>query len=99
MRPRSTVTAIVMVLIHRGCAVLVPDPEIKVAVLQSIVNSPGLKAQRIKVDVNSGEMKLSGNVQSSAQKAAAESAARANDNVRYVDSNSLAVTSRREGQP
>ena len=77
----------------------VPDLEIKAAVLQSILNSPGLKTQQIKVDVNNGEVKLSGSVQSSAQKAAAESAARAIANVRDVDSSFLAVTSSSEGQP
>jgi osmotically-inducible protein OsmY len=77
----------------------VPDLEIKAAVLQSILNSPGLKTQQIKVDVNNGEVKLSGSVQSSAQKAAAESAARAIANVRDVDSNALAVTSSGEEQP
>jgi osmotically-inducible protein OsmY len=77
----------------------VPDLEIKAAVLQSILNNPGLKTQQIKVDVNNGAVKLSGSVQSSAQKAAAESAARAITNVRDVDSNSLAVTSSGEAQP
>jgi osmotically-inducible protein OsmY len=77
----------------------VPDLEIKAAVLQSLVNTPGLKVQRIKVDVNNGEVKLSGSVQSSSQKATAESAARATANVRDVDSNSLAVTNSGEGQP
>lgn len=77
----------------------VPDLEIKAAVLQSILNNPGLKTQQIKVDVNNGEVKLSGSVGSSAQKTAAESAARAITNVRDVDSNALAVTSSGEGQP
>lgn len=77
----------------------VPDLEIKAAVLQSILNNPGLKSQQIKVDVNNGEVKLSGSVGSSAQKAAAESAARAITNVRDVDSNSLAVTASGAGQP
>jgi osmotically-inducible protein OsmY len=77
----------------------VPDLEIKAAVLQSILNNPGLKTQQIKVDVNNGEVKLSGSVQSSAQKAAAESAARSITNVRDVDSNALAVTSSGEEQP
>ena len=77
----------------------VPDLEIKAAVLQSILNNPGLKTQQIKVDVNNGEVKLSGSVGSSAQKAAAESAARAITNVRDVDSNALAVTSSGEEQP
>jgi hyperosmotically inducible periplasmic protein len=76
----------------------VPDLEIKAAVLQSILNNPGLKTQQIKVDVNNGEVKLSGSVRSSAQKTAAESAARAITNVRDVDSNALAVTTSGEGQ-
>ena len=67
--------------------------------LQSLLNNPGLKSQEIKVDVNNGEVKLSGSVGRSAQKAAAESAARAITNVRDVDSNSLAVTTSGEGQP
>jgi hyperosmotically inducible protein len=76
----------------------VPDLEIKAAVLQSILNNPGLKSQQIKVDVNNGEVELSGSVGSSAQKVAAESAARAITNVREVDSNALAVTSSGEEQ-
>lgn len=75
-----------------------PDLEIKAAVLQSILNNPGLKTHQIKVDVNNGEVKLSGSVGSSAQKAAAESAARSITNVREVDSNALAVTTGGEGQ-
>lgn len=76
----------------------VPDLEIKAAVLQSILNNPGLKAQQIKVDVSNGEVKLSGSVGSPAQKAAAESAARAITNVRDVDSNALAVNNTSEEQ-
>lgn len=78
---------------------LVPDLEIKAAVLQSILNNPALKSQQIKVDVTNGEVKLSGSVGSSAQKTAAETAARGITNVRDVDSNALAVTTSREGQP
>ena len=77
----------------------VPDLEIKAAVLQSILNNPSLKSQQIKVDVYNGEVKLTGNVQTSAQKTDAESAARAITNVREVDSNALAVTKRGAGQP
>lgn len=70
----------------------VPDLEIKAAVLQSILNNPSLKTQQIKVDVYNGEVKLTGSVQSSTQKADAETAARAIANVRDVDSNALSVT-------
>ncbi|MEK6407898.1 MAG: BON domain-containing protein [Acidobacteriota bacterium] len=77
----------------------VPDLEIKAAVLQSILNNPTLKTQLIKVDVYNGEVRLTGVVQSSTQKADAESAARAIANVRDVDSNALAVTNNGEGQP
>ena len=49
--------------------------------------------------INNGAVKLSGSVQSSAQKVAAESAARSITNVRDVDANSLAVTSSGEAQP
>ncbi|MEK6286207.1 MAG: BON domain-containing protein [Acidobacteriota bacterium] len=77
----------------------VPDLEIKAAVLQSILNNPTLKTQQIKVDVYNGEVRLTGVVQSSTQKADAESAARAIANVRDVDSNALAVTNNGEGQP
>ena len=77
----------------------VPDLEIKAAVLQSILNNPNLKSQKIQVDVYNGEVRLTGSVQSSTQKADAESAARAIANVRDVDSNALAVTDSREGQP
>ena len=77
----------------------VPDLEIKAAVLQSILNNPNLKTQQIQVDVYNGEVRLTGSVQSSTQKADAESAARAIANVRDVDSSFLAVTSSGEGQP
>jgi len=76
-----------------------PDLEIKAAVLQSILNNPNLKTQQINVDVYNGEVKLTGNVQTSAQKADAEAAARAIPNVRNVDSNALDVTNRRARQP
>ena len=76
----------------------VPDLEIKAAVLQSILNNPNLKTQQIKVDVYNGAVTLTGSVQSSTQKADAESAARAIPNVREVDSNALAVTTS-GGQP
>src|ERR1043165_1003993 len=77
----------------------VPDLEIRAAVLQSILNNPSLKAQQITVDVYNGGVKLTGTVQTSAQKADAESAARAITNVREVDSNALAVTKSGAGQP
>ena len=77
----------------------VPDLEIKAAVLQSILNNPSLKSQQIKVDVYNGEVKLTGSVQTSAQKADAESTAKAITNVREVDSNALAVTNGGEVQP
>ena len=78
---------------------LVPDLEIKAAVLQSILNTPSLKSQQIKVDVYNGEVKLAGRVRTSRQKADAESAARSTTNDRDVDSNALAVTSSGAGQP
>jgi osmotically-inducible protein OsmY len=68
-------------------------------VLQSILNNPSLKTQQIKVDVYNGEVRLTGSVQTSTQKADAESAARAIANVREVDSNALAVTNSGAGQP
>jgi osmotically-inducible protein OsmY len=77
----------------------VPDLEIKAAVLQSILNNPSLKSQQIKVDVYNGEVKLTGSVRTSTQKADAESSARAITNVRDVDSNALAVTNSGAGQP
>jgi hyperosmotically inducible periplasmic protein len=77
----------------------VPDLEIKAAVLQSILHNPSLKSQQIQVDVYNGEVKLTGSVRTSAQKADAESAARAITNVREVDSNALAVTKGGAGQP
>jgi osmotically-inducible protein OsmY len=67
--------------------------------LQSIINNPNLKSQQIKVDVYNGEVKLTGSVQTSTQKADAESAARAITNVREVDSNDLAVTKSGAGEP
>lgn len=77
----------------------VPDLEIKAAVLQSILSNPSLKSQQIKVDVYNGEVKLTGSVRTSTQKADAESAARSITNVREVDSNALAVTKSGAGQP
>ena len=76
-----------------------PDLEIKAAVLQSILNNPNLKNQQINVDVYNGEVKLTGSVQTSNQKADAEAAARAIPNVRNVDSNALTVTNRGAGRP
>jgi len=76
-----------------------PDLEIKAAVLQSILDNPSLKTQQITVDVYNGGVKLTGTVQTSAQKADAESAARAITNVREVDSNALAVTKSGARQP
>jgi osmotically-inducible protein OsmY len=69
-----------------------PDLEIKAAVLQSILNNPNLKSQQINVEVYNGEVKLSGRVRTSNQKADAEAAALAIANVQNVDSNALAVT-------
>ena len=77
----------------------VPDLEIKAAMLESILNNPSLKTQQIKVDVYNGEVRLTGSVQTSSQKADAESAARAIANVRNVDSNALVVTNSGEVQP
>ena len=70
----------------------VTDLEIKAAVLESILNNPDLKTQQIKVEVNNGEVTLSGSVKTPAQKTIAESAAWAIANVREVDSKALAVT-------
>jgi hyperosmotically inducible periplasmic protein len=68
------------------------DLEIKASVLESILSNPELKSQQIRVDVDNGAVTLSGKVQTSAQKSAAESAARAVANVGAVDSHALAVT-------
>jgi hyperosmotically inducible protein len=68
------------------------DLEIKVALLESVLNNPQLKTQNIKVDVINNDVRLSGSVQSSDQKANAESIARAIPNVHSVDSYALAVT-------
>lgn len=76
-----------------------PDLEIKAAVLQSILNNPNLKTQQINVYVYNGEVKLTGSVQTSNQKANAEAAARAIPNVQQVDSNALTVTNKGAGQP
>lgn len=76
-----------------------PDLEIKAAVLQSILNNPNLKTQQINVYVYNGEVKLTGSVQTSNQKADAEAAARAIPNVQQVDSNALTVTNKGAGQP
>jgi hyperosmotically inducible protein len=68
------------------------DLEIKVALLEGILNNPQLKTQNIKVDVINNDVRLTGNVQSSDQKATAESIARAIPNVHSVDSYGVAVT-------
>jgi hyperosmotically inducible periplasmic protein len=68
------------------------DLEIKVALLEGVLNNPQLKTQNIKVDVFNNDVRLTGNVQSSDQKATAESIARAIPNVHTVDSYGLAVT-------
>jgi hyperosmotically inducible periplasmic protein len=69
--------------------------DIKAAVLQSIQNSPTLRTEQIKVDVNNGDVKLSGSVHTQAQKTGAETAAGAVANVRNVDSRGLAVANSR----
>jgi hyperosmotically inducible protein len=74
------------------------DLEIKTAVLESIMNNAELKTQQVKVEVNNGEVKLSGSVQTSAQKTAAESVARSIANVLHVDSNTLSITNKEIGQ-
>ena len=68
------------------------DLEIKVALLEAVLNNQQLKSQNIKADVVNNDVRLSGNVQSSDQKATAESIARAIPNVHAVDSYNLAVT-------
>ena len=70
----------------------VTDLEIKAAVLESILNNPDLKTQQIKVEVNNGEVRLSGSVQTPAQKTTVESAAWAIAHVRNVDAKALTVT-------
>ena len=70
----------------------VTDLEIKVAVLESILSNSDLKAQQLKVAVSNGEVKLSGSVETTAQKTAAEATARAITNVRQVESQALTVT-------
>ena len=70
----------------------ITDLEIKAALLESILNNSDLKTQQIKVEVNNGEVKLSGTVQLPAQKAAAESSARVIANVHSVDAKALAAT-------
>lgn len=76
----------------------VPDLEIKAAVLQSILNNPSLKTQQIEVDVYNGEVRLTGSVHTSTQKADAESAARSIANVRNLDSNALVVNDKGKEQ-
>ncbi len=74
------------------------DLEIKAALLASMMNNAELKTQQVKVEVNNGEVKLSGSVQTSAQKTSAESAARAIANVLQVESNTLTVINKEIGQ-
>lgn len=70
----------------------VSDLEIKAAVLESILNNLDLKTQQIKVEVNNGEVILSGKVQTLAQKTTVESAAWAIAHVRDVNSKALIIT-------
>lgn len=70
----------------------ITDLEIKASMLQSILNSSDLKTQQLKVEVNNGEVRLSGSVQTAAQKTAAEATAQAITNVRKVDATTLVVT-------
>jgi osmotically-inducible protein OsmY len=77
----------------------VTDLEIKAAVLQSILDNPGLKTQQIKVDVSNGTVRLIGTVQTPSQKTDAETVARAVANVREVDSAGLAVSNGAPRQP
>ncbi len=70
----------------------VTDIEIKTVVLEAILSNPELKTQQIKVEVNKGEVKLSGSVRTPVQKTAAEAAARSVANVHKVDSSALIVT-------
>lgn len=70
----------------------ITDLEIKASMLQSILNSSDLKTQQLKVEVNNGEVRLSGSVQTAAQKTAAEATAQAITNVRKVEATTLVVT-------
>lgn len=74
------------------------DLEIKAAVLEAILNNADLKTQQVKVEVNKGEVKLSGSVETPAQKAAAEATARGIANVVKVDANTLFVTIKEIGK-
>lgn len=69
----------------------ITDLEIKASMLQSILNNSDLKVQQLKVEVHNGEVTLSGEVQTLAQKTAAETTARAITNVRKVDSAALLI--------
>lgn len=62
------------------------------AVLQAMLKNPLLKTTHIKVDVNNGDVKLSGAVHTQAQKSSAESSAGAVAGVHNVDSRALIVT-------
>src|SRR5581483_11085439 len=68
------------------------DLEIKVAILEGILNNPQLKTQNIKADVMNGNVKLSGTVQTPDQKSNAETLAKGLPNVHNVDSSALTVT-------
>jgi osmotically-inducible protein OsmY len=68
------------------------DLEIKVAFLESVLNNPQLKSQYIHADVVNNDVKLTGSVQTSDQKTAAEALARSVPNVHSVDSYGLTVT-------
>lgn len=68
------------------------DLGIKVTILEGILNNPQLKSQNIRVDVVNNDVRLTGSVQTSDQKATVESLARAVPDVHAVDSYGVAVT-------
>jgi hyperosmotically inducible protein len=67
------------------------DGNIKAAVLELILNNPDLRNEEVRVDVNNGDVKLSGRVATESQKGALESGARAIANVHNVDASGLQV--------
>ncbi|HZS44463.1 MAG TPA: BON domain-containing protein [Blastocatellia bacterium] len=71
----------------------VADLEIKAAWLGYIQNNPDLRSRQITFAVNSGDVKLSGTVQTVEQKTAAELAVKAIPSVSSIDSSALSVVS------
>jgi osmotically-inducible protein OsmY len=107
MRPRSIITAVVTVLIIAGAVYyfygyrhrdISSDFNSATDYAEDAGTTAAVKSA-LALNIYNGAVRLTGSVQTSTQKADAESATRAITNVRDVDSNALAVTNSGAGQP